>query len=104
MARAIELIHTELLKFRTVSLTSTGLHTAQTQLKGQLAISLESHQNEMLAIGKNLLVYGKVDPVQEIYRKIDGISAIDLMEMANEVFDPSSLSTLIFNNQKSSSL
>ena len=100
MQKAIELIHKELIKFRTVSLTPAGLHTAQRQLKGQLTISLESHQNEMLAMGKNLLVYGKVDPVEEMYRKIDSISAADLIDMANDVFDPSRLSTLIFNNQK----
>jgi len=103
MPRAIELIHKELYKFRNVALTSIGLQTAQRQLKGQLAISLESHQNEMLSMGKNMLVYGKIDPVEEIYRKIDNISAPGIVEMANEVFDPSYLSTLIFNNQKSTS-
>lgn len=103
MPRAIELIHKELDKFRNVSLTTIGLHTAQRQLKGQLAISLESHQNEMLAMGKNLLVYGKIDPVEEIYRQIDAISAKNLVDMANEVFDPNYLSTLLFNNQKSTS-
>jgi predicted Zn-dependent peptidase len=100
MPRAIELIHKELYKFRNVSLTTVGLHTAKQQLKGQLAISLESQQNEMLAMGKNMLVYGKITPVEEIYRKIDAISADNLLEMANEAFDPSCLSTLIFNNQK----
>jgi predicted Zn-dependent peptidase len=100
MPRAIELIHKELYKFRNVSLTTVGLHTAKQQLKGQLAISLESHQNEMLAMGKNLLVYGKIAPVEEIYRKIDNISAANLLEMANMVFDTTCLSTLIFNNQK----
>jgi predicted Zn-dependent peptidase len=100
MPRAIELIHKELYKFRTVSLTTIGLHTAQRQLKGQLAISLESHQNEMLSMGKNMLVYGKIDPVEEIYRKIDNITSVNLIEMANEAFNPDSLSTLIFNNQK----
>jgi predicted Zn-dependent peptidase len=100
MPRAIELIHKELKKLRDVSLTPIGMNTARRQLKGQLAISLESHQNEMLSMGKNILVYGKIDPVEEIYRKIDNISAPNLQEMANEVFDPSHLSSLIFNNQK----
>jgi hypothetical protein len=57
----------------------------------------------MLSMGKNMLVYGKIDPVEEIYRKIDNISALNLTEMANDVFNPDRLSTLIFNNQKSSS-
>jgi predicted Zn-dependent peptidase len=100
MSKAIELIHKELHRFRNVSLTTAGLHIAKQQLKGQLTISLESHQNEMLSMGKNMLVYGKIDPVEEIYRKIDTLSAANLMEMANEVFDTSHLSSLIFNNQK----
>ena len=100
MPKAIELIHKELRKLRDVSLTPIGLHTAQRQLKGQLAISLESHQNEMLSMGKNILVYGKVDPVEEIYRKIDAITSSGLATMANEVFNPADLSSLIFNNQK----
>ena len=100
MSRAIELIHKELNKFRTVGLTTVGLHTAKQQLKGQLAISLESHQNEMLTMGKSLLVYGKIDSVEELYRKVDAISAVNLLDMANEVFDPLCLSTLIFNNQE----
>jgi predicted Zn-dependent peptidase len=100
MPKAIELIHKELDKFRSVSLTQSGLHVAQRQLKGQLAISLESHQNEMLAMGKNMLVYGKVDPIGETYRKIDNISSSDLLGIANEVFDNSRLSTLIFNNRE----
>lgn len=100
MDRAIGLIHKELQKLRDVRLTTTGLHTAQRQLKGQLTISLESHQNEMLSMGKNVLVYGKVDPVEEINRKIDQITASNLAEMANEVFASSNLSTLIFSNQK----
>ena len=102
MPRAIELILKEINRFRNVSLSASALHTAQKQLKGQLAISIESHQNEMLAMGKNILVYGKVDPVEEIYRRIDAVSASALLEIANEAFDPSQLSMLIFNNQKTS--
>jgi len=100
LPKAIELIHKELHKLKSGRLTPVGLHTAQRQLKGQLAISLESHQNEMLAMGKNVLVYGRVEPVEEIYRKIDSITSGGLLEIANEVFDTTRLSTLIFNNQK----
>jgi predicted Zn-dependent peptidase len=100
MPKAIDLIHSELKKLREGRLSPTQLHTAQKQLKGQLAISLESHQNEMLAMGKNMLVYGKVDPVEEIYRKIDSITSSEISDLANEFFEPAQLSTLIFNNQK----
>ncbi len=100
MPKAIELIHKELRRFREVALSPVGIHTARTQLKGQLAISLESHQNEMLAMGKNMLTYGKVDPVGEINSKIDLVTSAHLQDLANEVFDTSRLSTLIFNKKK----
>jgi hypothetical protein len=45
-------------------------------------------------------VYGKVDPIEEIYRRIESVSAANLLEMANEVFNPSGLSALRFHNQK----
>lgn len=99
--RALQLIYRELTRFREVGLSSAGLHTAKQQLKGQLAISMESHQNEMLAMGKNMLVYNKVAPVEEIYGQIDAITVADLLHAANEIFEPAALSTLIFNSQKS---
>ena len=98
MPKAIELIHKELQKLREIKLSPIGFHTAQKQLKGQLAISLESYQSEMLSMGKSMLVYGKVDPVEETYRKIESVSAANLMDLANEVFNPSQLSSLRFSS------
>jgi predicted Zn-dependent peptidase len=100
MPKAIELIHKELWKLRNVSLSPAGLYTTKRQVKGQLSIALESYQNEMLAMGRNMLFYGQVEPAEEIYRKINNITSSELIEMANEVFDPAQLSTLIFSNQK----
>jgi predicted Zn-dependent peptidase len=100
MPKAIDLIYKELKKLMEVGLTPVGLHTAKQQIKGQLAISLEAHQNEMLSMGKNVLVYGKVDTMEEIYRRIDSLTSMTLLETANQIFETSSLSTLIFNNQK----
>ncbi len=97
MPKAIELIHKELQKLREIKLSPIGFHTAQKQLKGQLAISLESYQSEMLSMGKSMLVYSKVDPVEETYRKIDAVTASNLIDLANEVFDPSQLSSLRFS-------
>jgi predicted Zn-dependent peptidase len=104
MPKAIELIHKEMRKLSENRLSSAAIHTFRRQLKGQLAISTESHQNEMLSMGKNLITYGKVDSVDEIYRRIDLITAQDIQEMANEVFDFSQLSTLVFCKNKNNHL
>ena len=50
----------------------------------------------MLSLGKSLLIFNKIEGLEETYRKIDRITSSELMEMANEVFAPESLSTLIY--------
>lgn len=100
MPKAIDLIHNELRKFTQKALGQAALHTAQKQLKGQMALSLESHQSEMLAMGKSMLVYNRVDSVAELYRKIDAVNPQQILEVANMVCEPSKMSSLIFNNQK----
>jgi predicted Zn-dependent peptidase len=72
------------------------LKIAREQLKGQLAISVESQQNEMITMGKSLMTFNKVDTIGEIYRKIDQVTAEILLEVANEVFEPGRMSSLLF--------
>jgi predicted Zn-dependent peptidase len=72
------------------------LKRAKQQLQGQVAISFESNLHEMLSIGKSLLMYNKIDTIEQINEKIERITASDLLEVANEVFDPSQLSMLVF--------
>jgi len=100
LEKAINITHKELDKLKLAKLSTIKLHTAIRQLKGQLAISLESHQNEMLAMGKNMIVYNVVDSVAEIHRRIDSITTQQIQELANLVFDKNQLSSLVFTNQK----
>jgi predicted Zn-dependent peptidase len=50
----------------------------------------------MLSIGKSLLFFNQVDPIETIFRKIENIQSSDIMEIANEVFDESQNSILIY--------
>ena len=52
----------------------------------------------MLALGKSLLLYNKVDTFEEVKNKIESISATELQETAKIVFKEEDLSTLIFKN------
>jgi len=97
--KAMGLVNKELEKLRVQQLGSSQLRIAKEQLKGQLAISMEANQGEMIAIGKSILVFNKVDTIQDIYSKIDQVSAAGLVEVANQVFDPGQISVLVFNNK-----
>lgn len=72
------------------------LKKAKKQIIGQLAISVENLENQMLSIGKSYLVYGKVDSMETIYKKIEGITSSQLREVSREILNRDKLSSLIF--------
>lgn len=94
--RSLNIVYRELKKLREKSLGKLQLHNAQRQLKGQITISSENRESLMLSIGKSYLLYNRVDSLEEIYQKIDNITSADLLAIANEIFDESLLSYLIY--------
>ena len=94
--KTLTLIRKELNRFRQQKLGLLQLKRAKQQLIGQVAISFESNLVEMLSMGKSILLYDKVDTIEEINQKIEAVRATDLLEVANEVFDPEKLSMLTF--------
>jgi predicted Zn-dependent peptidase len=86
----------ELKKLRTSRLGTIQLSKAKNQIKGYLARGYENHESLMLSLGKSLLVFNKIDSIEDICKKIDAITASELLETANDIFEPSRLSTLIY--------
>ncbi|MEE4115423.1 MAG: pitrilysin family protein [Marinilabiliaceae bacterium] len=86
----------ELKQLREKALGTIQLSKAKQQIKGNLARAYENHESYMLSMAKSLLVYEKIDPPEEIYRKIDMISSGELLEIAGDVFDENKLSRLIY--------
>ena len=72
------------------------LRKAQRQLIGQLAMSTDNGENQMLSIGKAILLYNQVDPMEIVSQKIYAITPADLLNVANEIIDPQKLSRLIY--------
>ena len=64
---------------------------AKRQFIAQLAIVNESSEGYMLGVGKSLLAYGEVDTLEESYRKIEAVTASEILEVANEVWREPSL-------------
>jgi predicted Zn-dependent peptidase len=72
------------------------LSKAKNQIKGYLARGYENHESLMLSLGKSLLIFNKIDTIEDICKKIDDVTASELIETANKIFEPSKLSTLIY--------
>ncbi len=90
------LVMSELNKLRIAKLGYLQLSKAKNQIRGYLARGYENHENLMLSFGKSLLVYNKIETLEEICKKTENITSSDLLFIANEVLDPSMLSTLIY--------
>ena len=50
----------------------------------------------MLSIGKSLLIYDKVDSLEDIYTQIEEITPELLIRVAKEVFDVEKQSVLLY--------
>jgi predicted Zn-dependent peptidase len=94
--RCINLMLREFSRMQETLLGGLQLKKAKQQIIGQLAISVENLENQMLSVGKSYLVYGKVDTMETIYKKIENITSIQLRDVAAEILNKEKLSSLIF--------
>jgi predicted Zn-dependent peptidase len=94
--KSISIAFAELEKLRTTKLGSIQLSKAKNQIKGYLARGYENHESLMLSLGKSLLIFNKIDSIEDLCKKIDNVTASELLETANDIFEPSKLSTLIY--------
>lgn len=91
-----KLIHAELKKLRETKLSTSQLHAAKRQLIGQMAVANDNHENLALGLGKSYMLYNHFNSNEETSLKIQGITAEDILEVANEIFDENKLSSLIY--------
>ncbi|MCH7403798.1 M16 family metallopeptidase [Belliella kenyensis] len=94
--RAKKLVMREINKLRSTKLGTMQLHMAKEQAIGQMAMAEENYAALMLVFGKNLLDKGKVDSLDSIFETIRATTAEDLLDIANEIFDPNQLSHLTY--------
>jgi predicted Zn-dependent peptidase len=97
--RTIKLAQRELKKLREQKLGTLQLTKAKRQILGQVAMAQENNGALMLSYGKSLMSYNRIDTFAEVRTKIERITAEDLQEVANEIFDPNTLSLLTYTPQ-----
>ncbi len=93
----LELCHKELKQLRDTTLTSSQLQRALRQLEGQMAISAENQENNALAMAKQMLYHHHAPAWQDTFAKIRTITPTQLQDVANEVFAPETIYTLLYD-------
>lgn len=96
LARAVKLIYKELAIIADRGLSDLELSNAKEQLKGHIALSLDSNLELMFSLAKSVLIHGKVDSVKEIYEQIDSITQGEVLKVAKTQFNPENLGELIY--------
>jgi predicted Zn-dependent peptidase len=94
--KCLRLVHRELDKVMQKPLSTTQLRNAKRQLKGQIAIACDNHEQFALDFGKSFLHYGWEKDITHLYESIDKVTAEDIQKVAKELFDRDRLITLIF--------
>ncbi len=96
LEKSISVTFSELKKLREKKLGIIQLSKAKNQIKGYLARGYENHENLMLSLGKSMLVFNRIETIEEICKKIDNIDSSELLTTANDIFEQGKLSTLIY--------
>ena len=94
--KCLSLINKEMDLLCTHKLGSGQLKRAKNQMIGQIAISSENNENLMLNIAKSFLLYNRIDSLEELYQKVESITAEELLEVANEILNKDLLTTLMY--------
>ena len=77
-------------------LSDRQLRAAKRQLKGQIAIACDNREQFALDFGKSFLHYGWEKDVTSLFDNIDMVTAADIQTVAQELFAPERLTTLVF--------
>ena len=96
LEKAIGLVYKELDKLCQQKLGTMQLQHAKQQLIGQVALSYESGMNELLGVTRSLLMGEPIEYMDDIIRKVEAVTANDILEVANRVFDRNQLSHIVF--------
>jgi predicted Zn-dependent peptidase len=92
--RCRELVDTEIQKLMSTPLTPRQLSMAKKQFIGQFSISMDSRESYMLGAAKSFLIYNEIDSPQTVVRKVNEITAEEIMTVARDIFG--SVNTLIY--------
>ena len=94
--RCLRLIRHELDKMMEKPLTDSRLLAAKRQLKGQIAIACDSREQFALDFGKSFLFNGKERDLDDLFSRIDSVTAEEVQVVACELFPQERLTTLMF--------
>lgn len=93
--RCLRLVQRELDRMRERPLSERQLSAAKRQLKGQLAIASDNHEQFVLDVARTYLHEHREHHISQLFRQIDAVTAEQIHLVAQQLFHPDRLQTLM---------
>ncbi|MEO5509279.1 MAG: pitrilysin family protein [Longimicrobiales bacterium] len=100
--RAVDVVREEMSKLARDGLTAAELEDAKGQVKGQVAISLESSSARLHRLAGSALYDEAYRSLEEVVSRVDAVSGAEVAELAAEYYDPSRQTVLRLGPAKTS--
>ncbi len=97
---AISAIRKEYEKIKKEKVSPKELKKAKEQIKGKMAIVLESSDALSSFYGASELLEGRIYSIEEIYNLIDKVTAKDIQETAKQIFRPRNINLALIGPHK----
>ena len=94
--RSLRLVRKELERVIEAPLSSRALANAKKQLLGQLAIASDNSEAQCLSMGKSMMIFGYIEPMETTRSKIESLTSSELQRVAQEIRACDNLSILIY--------
>ena len=94
--RSLRLVRKELEIVIEAPLSSRALANAKKQLLGQLAIASDNSEAQCLSMGKSMMIFGYIEPMETTRAKIESLTSSELQRVAQEILAWDNLSILIY--------
>src|SRR5882724_8062262 len=101
LSKTLKLILRELRHLTTAPPAATELRRARDYVIGQIDLSLENTESQMMWLGEQLLGYGKVVPAHEIKGRLARVTASEIRSAAREFFRSERLNLALVSSLKS---
>ena len=94
--KAMRLVNKELKKLRDNQLGTLQMHQAKQKFIGQIALAEENRMSLIISMAKSLLDLNTVDTLDQVFAKINAVTAELLLKISNEILDDKQMITLLF--------
>ena len=94
--RSLRLVRKELERVIEAPLSSRALANAKKQLLCQLSIASDNSEAQCLSMGKSMMIFGYIEPMETTRAKIESLTSSELQRVAQEILAWDNLSILIY--------